>query len=103
MTAVAERIKLGNARVVSMRELNQRTSAVIDEINDSHEAALLTKHGRFVAIISPLADRRVESVVLAGDERVNQLLDAEDQGEARGIPLEEAAAELGTGDLPSGE
>jgi antitoxin (DNA-binding transcriptional repressor) of toxin-antitoxin stability system len=91
------KINLGNARIVSMRELNQRTSAVIDEINQSNEQAVITKHGRFVALITPLGNERVESVVLSGD-RVGELLRAQNQleeaGEARGMPLDHAEAWL---------
>lgn len=57
-------IQLSEAHVYSMRELNQHTARVLEEINTSGEPAAITKHGRFVALITPLADAQVESIVL---------------------------------------
>lgn len=48
----------------TMRELNQNTARVMDEINRSGRPAAITKHGRFVALITPLGDAAIESVVL---------------------------------------
>jgi len=46
-----------------MRELSQATAKVIDEINRCGRPSLITRHGRFVALITPLADASIESVV----------------------------------------
>jgi len=45
------------------RELNQQTSYVMDQI-EKNGPALITRHGRFVAMITPLKGN-VESRVLA--------------------------------------
>jgi prevent-host-death family protein len=51
-------------RVYTMRELNQRTAEVLREINDDGRPALITRHGRFVAMITPLANRNIEAALL---------------------------------------
>lgn len=53
------------AQVFSVSQLNQHTAQVLDEINQSKLPAVVTKHGRFVALITPLAGVEVETVVLA--------------------------------------
>lgn len=55
---------LGNAKIYTMRELNQRTAQVVEEVNQSGRPAIVTKHGRFVALIMPLQDAHIESMVL---------------------------------------
>ncbi|MCW2899054.1 MAG: hypothetical protein JWO67_1319 [Streptosporangiaceae bacterium] len=55
----------GTARTYTMRELSQRTAQVIDEINDHGEQALVTKHGRIIALITPMREAAVESIVLS--------------------------------------
>jgi len=51
-----------------MRELNQRTAEVMKDI-EKHGPAFITKHGRFVAVITPLSPGQVESAVLAAMAR----------------------------------
>jgi prevent-host-death family protein len=53
------------AQVYTMRELNQRTAEVMREIEEHKAPAFITKHGRFVAMITPLQPGQVESRVLA--------------------------------------
>jgi antitoxin (DNA-binding transcriptional repressor) of toxin-antitoxin stability system len=52
------------AHIYTMRYLNQHTAEVIQEINKTREAAAITLHGRFVALIAPLADVDIESSLL---------------------------------------
>ncbi len=54
----------GQPRIYTVRELNQRTAEIMREIAE-HGPAVITKHGRFVAVITPLPAGRVESAVLA--------------------------------------
>ena len=49
----------------TMRDLNQQTAHVMAAIEKSGKPAFITRHGRFVAIITPLAPGKVESRVLA--------------------------------------
>lgn len=53
------------ALVYTMRELNQQTARIINEIEKTGKTAFITKHGRFIATIAPLAPGQVESRVLA--------------------------------------
>ena len=51
-------------KLYTMRELSHRTAAVIREINELDQSAVVTKRGRFLAVISPLASMRLEEVAL---------------------------------------
>ena len=48
-----------------MRDLNQQTSQIMSEIERTRKTAFITKHGRFIATITPLPPGQVESRVLA--------------------------------------
>jgi antitoxin (DNA-binding transcriptional repressor) of toxin-antitoxin stability system len=54
-----------NALVYTMRDLNQQASRIMTEIENSGQPAFITRHGRFIAVITPLAPGHVESQVLA--------------------------------------
>ena len=51
------------ALVYTMRDLNQQTARIMGEIEKSGKP-LITRHGRFVAVITPLTPGQVESRVL---------------------------------------
>ena len=59
-------VRLGDeeALVFAMRELNQQTALIMSEIERTGKPAILTRHGRFVAVIRPLAPGQVVSQVL---------------------------------------
>lgn len=61
----------GEALVYTMRELNQRLSHIMSEIERTERPAFITRHGRFVAIITPLVPGQVESRVL--DEMAREI------------------------------
>jgi len=86
---VTDRIELPHARIVTMRELNQHTAAVMDEVNRSGRPAVISKHGQFVALITPLAGHSIESMVLAGDPELRDLVQEElkHAEESRGTDL----------------
>ncbi len=63
--ATTARTELAKGQIYTMRELNQHTARVLDEINRSGRPAAITKHGRWIALISPLCDAQIESVVLS--------------------------------------
>ena len=54
-----------DALVYTMRDLNQQASRIMAEIENSGQPAFITRHGRFVAVITPLVPGQVESQVLA--------------------------------------
>jgi prevent-host-death family protein len=51
--------------VYTMRDLNQQTARIMEEIAATGKPAYITKHGRYVAVITPLEPGRVESRILA--------------------------------------
>ena len=51
--------------VYTMRDLNQGTARVMNEIQEHGAPAFITKHGRFVAMITPIPAGQIESRVLA--------------------------------------
>ena len=71
MTAAG--IELSEAKIYTMRELNQNTAQVLDEINRSGQPAAVTKHGRFVALITPLLGAQIESLVLSHGKMADEL------------------------------
>jgi prevent-host-death family protein len=54
-----------DALVYTMRDLNQRTASIMSKVEKTGKPAFITRHGRFVAMITPLAPEQVESRVLA--------------------------------------
>ncbi len=52
------------ALVFTMRELGPQADRLISEIEKAGKPAVITRHGRFVATITPLAPGQVESQVL---------------------------------------
>ncbi len=59
----------GEALGYTMRDLVQRPDQVMDEIRKHQRPAYITRHGRFLATIRPLAPGQVESAVLAAMAR----------------------------------
>ncbi|SCX15288.1 hypothetical protein [Mycolicibacterium fluoranthenivorans] len=95
MTDVSNEVD--QVRLYTMRELNQDTSGTIEKINNSGKPGVITRHGRFVAVIYPLANASLESRVIARAledvEIQNQITGASTVGGIR--MAEEAAADLG--------
>ncbi|MGK5630642.1 type II toxin-antitoxin system Phd/YefM family antitoxin [Streptomyces sp. URMC 123] len=57
------KISLSDARIVTMRELSQRTSQVIQDVCQSGQPALITRHGKFLAAIAPVGDITVDAAI----------------------------------------
>ena len=53
----------------TMHDLTEDTVRVLAEIQEAGKPAFITRHGRFVAVITPLAPGQVEGSVLAGMAR----------------------------------
>lgn len=51
--------------VYTVSQLSQQCAQVLEQINASGRPAAVTRHGKFVAMITPLAGSQVESVVLS--------------------------------------
>src|SRR5215467_12019952 len=58
-------VRVGDDRslVFTMRDLNQQTARIMSEIEKQGLRALITKHGRFVAVIEALEQGQVARVV----------------------------------------
>jgi antitoxin (DNA-binding transcriptional repressor) of toxin-antitoxin stability system len=52
------------ALVYSVRELVRQAARILSEVEEAGEPAFVTRDGRFVAVIRPLAAGQVESAVL---------------------------------------
>ena len=50
--------------VYTLSDLTQDAARIMDEIEQSGKPAFITRHGRFVAVITPLKPGEVESRVL---------------------------------------
>jgi hypothetical protein len=57
------------ALVYTMRELNRQTARIMGLIERTGKPAFSTRHGRFIALITPLATGQVESRVLTAMAR----------------------------------
>ncbi|MGV9865688.1 hypothetical protein [Rhodococcus koreensis] len=92
---------VAHAHIFTMRELNQDTAEVMRKINKSGRPAAITRRGRFIALITPLANARVESAVLgaviAEAENSSQLTGETTESEF--IAADDLAADLGI-DVP---
>ena len=58
-----------NPIVYTMRDLNQNTARVINEIRQAGKPAFITHYGRFIAVITPLEPGEVEQQALAAIAR----------------------------------
>jgi prevent-host-death family protein len=83
---------------VSIRQLANQASAVVDEVARSGRPAVVTKHGKPVAAVVAIDQEALEDWVLANaPEFVANMAEA-DAEIARGVhgtPLDDALAELG--------
>jgi|NGEPerStandDraft_6_1074524.scaffolds.fasta_scaffold97511_2 prevent-host-death family protein len=90
-------VQVSHGHFYTMRDLNQRTAEVMREINEDGQPAIITRHGRVLALITPLVNERVESAVLGA-----VLAAAENSGQLTGdhtiggsYSAEVVAADLG--------
>ncbi|SPM40547.1 hypothetical protein AU192_16405 [Mycobacterium numidiamassiliense] len=94
--AVEDEVGIAQVHLYTMRELNQDTAGTIQRINETNTPGIITRHGRFVAVIHPLANTPIESVAIANAlkdiETRNQLVGDSTVGKI--YSAEEAANEL---------
>jgi len=83
---------------VTAQELDQHAAAVLEEINESGQLALVSQNGRFVAVIAPLGATDIESVVLSVDpvlrDAMSEALAAARRGRESDLSIEEMRARL---------
>jgi hypothetical protein len=58
-----------DALVYTVRELDRHAARIMSQVEETREPAFITRDGRFIAIIEPLAPGQIESRVLAGISR----------------------------------
>lgn len=58
-------LSVGHEQIYTMRELNQDTARVMQKINESGRPAVITRHGRFVALVTPLHGQNLEGAAVA--------------------------------------
>lgn len=51
--------------LVTMRELSEDTAGVLARVNEQNRPAVVTRHGRLVALVQPLFGRNVEGAAIA--------------------------------------
>ncbi|MGY1684956.1 hypothetical protein ACI8AK_05135 [Geodermatophilus sp. SYSU D00867] len=95
--------RFDEARIYTVTELNQRTAPVLEEINRRGKPAAVTRHGKFLAMITPLVGAQVESVVLTQGELAERFVrEARDVQEAEedsgGLLSDEEVATRSQGD-----
>ncbi|GLW11979.1 hypothetical protein Misp01_71070 [Microtetraspora sp. NBRC 13810] len=101
MTAEKSQVSRGDVHIYKMRDLNQRTAEVIQEINDSGRPAIITRHGQFVALISPLLNKGLEGELIArfldqeAAESGRDAASADTEIEGQGETTEDLARRLG--------
>jgi prevent-host-death family protein len=82
-------------RVYTMTELNQQTARVLEEVNESGRPAVVTRHGRFLALLTPLAG--VESAALSSGPLADDLRARRDAAAAApNLSTDEVAARVDT-------
>lgn len=85
---------------IGVRELAERASAVVAEVERTGEPALVTRRGRPVAAVVPIDVEELRDFVLANAPEFaagRREAEAEIARGLRGVPLAEVLAELDTG------
>jgi antitoxin (DNA-binding transcriptional repressor) of toxin-antitoxin stability system len=59
-------VDVRSRRIYTIRELTHHTARVIQEISETGQSAVVTKRGRFLALIVPLVDAHVEQITVSG-------------------------------------
>jgi len=79
-----------------IRELQRRSSEIVDELERSRRPALVTRHGKPVAVLSPIDEDALEDFILANaPEYVASMAEADEDGRSgRARPLADVVAEL---------
>jgi prevent-host-death family protein len=91
---MVSKVRNDEVRIYKVRDLNHDTARVLKEVNDSGRPAVITKHGRFVAMLTPLEGRNVEGLLLDAVLRAEQADGVEPEGAQSTMSTAELAREL---------
>ena len=83
-----------------IRELQRRSSEIVDELERSRRPALVTRHGKPVAVLCPIDEDALEDFILANaPEYVASMAEAEEDARTgRTRSLDDVVAELDAAD-----
>jgi len=86
----------GAVQTYGIRELQRRSSEIVDELERSRRPALVTRHGKPVAVLSPIDEDALEDCILASaPEYVASMAEADEDGRSGcARPLADVVAEL---------
>jgi prevent-host-death family protein len=73
---MGQRVINDEVKIFKVSDLNQDTAGVLKQINEGGRPAVVTKHGRFIAMITPLEGRNVEGLLVDAVLRSENTLDA---------------------------
>ncbi len=91
----ADPSRTGGPQFYSLRELSHRTSHVIREINERDQRGYLTRRGRLLAVMLPLASARLEEAALAAVLAKANATDTLSSAAEGSVGSHEAATDLG--------
>jgi len=96
MTVVLDhgRLQLDDAEICTMRELNQHTAQVLEKANRLSRPIVVTKHGRFVALIMPLEGAQIETMVIREGAIAEEINRRATKSNPRTYSTEEMLAEV---------
>jgi len=82
--------------IVGIRELARRTSELLQQLEQTGDRILITRHGRAVGLIVPLDSEEFEDFVLANAPEFVQAMEEGDRdlAEGRTRPLDKVLAEI---------
>jgi len=83
-----------------IRELQRRSSEIVDELERSRRPALVTRHGKPVAVLSPIDEDALEDFILANAPEYVADMAAADEDAREGLTrsLDDVVAELAAAD-----
>lgn len=86
----------GEPRIVSLADFRANTTEIIREMNEKNHQVLVTRHGRFLAIMQPLANiENLEGKILSEAIEKGHLVISDDITNAR--TADELLAEFASG------
>lgn len=86
-------------RTYGIRELQRRSSEIVAELERSRRPALVTRHGKPIAVLSPVDEDALEDFILANAPEYVASMDEADEDGRRGRTrsLSDVVAEIDAG------
>jgi prevent-host-death family protein len=78
----------GSDRIYTMKQFSRRTAGILKEVNDDGRPALITRRGRFIAMVTPITGENAESTAIGAivdeTDRPDPVVLAQEAAEAQG-------------------